>query len=243
MNIQLISDIHLEFGNRALVSTDTDFVILAGDVHTKGRAFDWARQQFPHQQVIYIAGNHEFYGEHLERTLDKMRAQSDEHVRFMDQDELVIDGVRVLAGTGWTDFMTTGNRVLALWEAQAMSDYKKVRTGTDFRKLKPTDVAARSVAFRSWLKAKLDEPFEGKTIVITHHAPLLLPSASGNSASHLDASFSNNWVELVEQADLWLYGHTHQAADFTISRCRLVSNPLGYPNEETGYDDDLTIRV
>lgn len=241
MNIQLLSDIHLEFGDRDPVSTDADLVILAGDIHIKGRAFDWIRRHFPNQRVIYIAGNHEFYGEHLERMLDKLRAQSDDHVRFMDQDELLIDGVRILAGTGWTDFRSTGNQVLAMWEAQAMNDYKKIRTGTNFRKLKPMDVAARSAAFRSWLKAKLDEPFDGKTVVVTHHAPLLLPSHS--SGSHLDASFSNSWVDLVEQADLWLYGHTHLAADFTVGRCRLASNPVGYPNEDTGFDGDLSIRV
>jgi predicted phosphodiesterase len=241
MKIQLLSDIHIEFGDREPVSTDADLVILAGDIHTKGLAFDWIRRHFPSQRVIYIAGNHEYYGEHLERMLDKLRAQSDDHIRFMDQDQLVIDGVRLLAGTGWTDFLSTGNRVLAMWEAQAMLDYKKIRTGTDFRKLNPTDVAARSVAFRSWLKERLYEPFEGKTVVVTHHAPLLLPSHS--SGSHLDASFSNNWMELVEQADLWLYGHTHQAADFTIGRCRLVSNPVGYPNEDAGFDGDLLIRI
>lgn len=241
MKIQLLSDIHLEFGDRDPVSTDADLVILAGDIHTKGRAFDWIRRHFPKQQVIYIAGNHEYYGGHLERMLDKLRAQSDDHVRFMDQDELLIHGVRILAGTGWTDFRSTGNQAMAMWDARAMLDYKKIRTGTDFRKLKPTDVAARSAAFLSWLKAKLHEPFEGKTVVVTHHAPLIPPSHS--SGSHLDASFSNSWVDLVEQADLWLYGHTHLSADFTIGRCRLVSNPLGYRGEETGFDGDLLIRV
>lgn len=244
MNIQLLSDIHLEFGDRDPVPTDADLVILAGDIHTKGRAFDWARWHFPHQQVIYIAGNHEFYGGHLERMLDKLRAQSDDHVRFMDQDELVIDGVRILTGTGWTDFRSTDNQVLAMWDAQqSMNDYKKIRTGNNFRKLKPSDVASRSIAFHQWLREKIEEPFVGKTVVVTHHAPLLLPSSSGNGHSHLDAAFANNWVDLVEKADLWLYGHTHQADDFTVGQCRLVSNPVGYPNEDTGFDLDLSIKI
>lgn len=243
MNIHLLSDIHLENADYAPVQPDADLIVLAGDIHNGTKAFDWARWHYPHDRVIYVPGNHEFYGGHFERTLDALRARSDDHVRLMDMDEIRIGKVRILAGTGWTDFQSTGNQPIAMWDAeQGMNDYQQIRTTKDYRKLKPTDVARRAAEFKSWLNGKFAEPFDGKTVVVTHHAPMIAPCAY-REPSHLDAAFSNNWPDLVEQADLWLYGHTHQADDFTVGRCRLVSNPVGYAHENTGYDYDQVINL
>lgn len=245
MDIHLLSDIHLEAYDYVPVQTEADLIVLAGDIHSKERAFDWAHRHYPNDQVIYIAGNHEFHGGHLERTLDRLRARSDDHVRFMEQDELRIGNVRILAGTGWTDFQSTGNPSLVMQEAeQGKTDYRKIFTGDDARKLKPVDTVRRSRAFYDWLKGKLAEPFAGRTVVVSHHAPLIVPSRY-RQPSHMDAAYANNWIDLVEQADLWLYAHTHQADDFTVGRCRLASNPVGYhgEGENTGYDPDKVITL
>lgn len=48
---------------------------------------------------------------------------------------------------------------------------------------------------------------------------------------------------LVEQADAWIFGHTHHAVDTEISGCRLVSNPKGYPGERTGFVPDFVLAI
>jgi predicted phosphodiesterase len=48
---------------------------------------------------------------------------------------------------------------------------------------------------------------------------------------------------LLSKTDLWVYGHTHVAADFTKCGCRVVSNPRGYPGQETGFDPNLLIEL
>ena len=52
-------------------------------------------------------------------------------MHVLDRDEVVIDGVRFLGATLWTDFSATGNLVLAALEArQRMTDYRRIRTQT-----------------------------------------------------------------------------------------------------------------
>lgn len=59
----------------------------------------------------------------------------------------------------------------------------------------------------------------------------------------LIAAYANDWPQLLGKADLWVYGHTHLAADFFKSGCRVVSNPCGYPNQNTGFDPGFLIEM
>lgn len=43
--------------------------------------------------------------------------------------------------------------------------------------------------------------------------------------------------------DLWIFGHTHEAVDEVVNGVRFVSNPRGYPTEETGFRPDLVVSV
>ena len=79
MRIHLLSDIHLDIeipGYAFQPSVlDADVTILAGDIHTGARGLEWARRVFP-GPVLYVPGNHEFYGGHIDSTLGTMRAAS-----------------------------------------------------------------------------------------------------------------------------------------------------------------------
>lgn len=64
MRLRILSDLHLEFfdGGRELPEVEADLIILAGDIHQKTEGLAWARQQFPEMPILYVLGNHEFYG-------------------------------------------------------------------------------------------------------------------------------------------------------------------------------------
>ncbi|WP_229412286.1 MULTISPECIES: metallophosphoesterase [unclassified Massilia] len=73
MRLLILSDLHLEVWRELAPHIDIsisrpDVIILAGDIHTKARAPAWAAKTFPGVPVLYIAGNHEFYGELLKRS-------------------------------------------------------------------------------------------------------------------------------------------------------------------------------
>lgn len=89
MSIHLLSDLHNEFSSFVLEVMGADVVILTGEIDVKTRVVEWARQIFL-GPVLYVPGNHEFYGGHFGHTLQKMRAAQGERVRVLDRDEVII---------------------------------------------------------------------------------------------------------------------------------------------------------
>jgi 3',5'-cyclic AMP phosphodiesterase CpdA len=123
-----------------------------------------------------------------------------------------------------------------------MNDFTVIRADDCYRRLRPDDLVAKSKAAYAWLTKELDRPFDGKTVVVTHHAPAL-DYVGDDHPAHLIAAYANDWPELLGKADIWIYGHTHVAADFLKNGCRVVSNPRGYPNQKTGFDPDFLIEI
>jgi predicted phosphodiesterase len=220
-----------------------DLVILAGDIHTKSRGVAWAQSTFD-VPVIYVSGNHELYKGHFDNTLRSMKELAlGTNVHVLEEDSVVIDGARVLGATGWTDFSAGGNVFQSSEEARrGMNDFRRIRAGEGYRALSVSDVINRNRQTHEWLSHKLSEEFNGKTIVVTHHCPLTeLSGPEKNSA--LMPAYSNQWPELVKQADLWVFGHTHSHVDEMVGACRVVSNPHGYPGEECGFDSGFIIEI
>ncbi|MHC8361909.1 metallophosphoesterase [Pseudomonas sp. LS2P72] len=242
MKLRIYSDLHNEFAVFEAPAVAADVVILAGDIHTKARGVAWAGETFS-CPVIYICGNHEFYGGHIDYTLQKMKEAALPHVHVLENEVFVWNQTRFLCATGWTDFSSTGNVVAATQTAwDWMNDFRVIRTGENYRRLRPSDLISRNHASFAWLFKELDEPFDGKTVVVTHHAPIAEVMGDKHEG-HLSAAYSNRWHELLDKADLWIFGHTHRAIDITLGRCRVVSNPRGYPYEDTGFDPNLMINL
>ncbi|WP_237045297.1 metallophosphoesterase [Aquipseudomonas alcaligenes] len=245
MRIHLLSDLHNEFSSFVPVPLDCDLVILAGDIDLKSRGVEWAKQAFS-VPVLYVPGNHEFYGGHLTHTLEKLRAAQDDLVRVLDRDEVVIAGVRFLGAIMWTDFAATGNPHIAAFSAQnALNDFRQIRA-ENYRRIRPADLIAQSVETKDWLRDRLAESFDGPTVVITHHAPTLRSLQDNpHAGTHLDSAFANRWDDLMggDQVALWVHGHSHTAVDYDVAGTRVVSNPRGYPGEETGFCPDWVIEV
>jgi Icc-related predicted phosphoesterase len=178
--------------------------------------------------------------------LDDMKKLSSDKVKVLDMGELVIGGVRFLGATAWTDFAATGDPALAaLFAQQTLNDFNLIRTDK-YRRIRPADLIKASEKAKSWLRSKIEEKFHGKTVVITHHAPLMQSlENSPHAPSHLEAAFANRWDELIEggKVDLWIHGHTHISVDYKANGTRIVSNQRGYPGESTGFNPELIIDV
>lgn len=242
MKIQVFSDLHLEFSHVEPPKREPDLVILAGDISTKAKGVQWANQAFT-CPVLYVAGNHEFYGGHIDRTLSKMRGQAAPHVHILENQSFIWQQTRFLGTTAWTDFTSTGDQLAASQIAWGcMNDFRAIRADTSYRRLRPDDVIQRNHAASDWLKAELTKPFPGKTVVITHHAPTNAVVGDKHDG-HLNAAYANEWGSLIEMSDAWIFGHTHQAVDVRLSGCRVVSNPRGYPDEDTGFNAALEIEL
>lgn len=245
MRIHLLSDLHLEFQDFSPATNDADVVVLAGDIDLLARGVEWASKKF-RCPVIYVAGNHEYYKGHLDRTWEKMRTKALPHVHVLENDQVIINGVRFLGATGWTDFRSTGDVSSARHSAQgSMNDYRQIRTGAQYRRVKPIEIQQKSEFAKRWLLSQLSTKYQGKTVVVTHHAPLS-ECAPGikYEMGHLAAAYVNEWEEFAEfDIDLWVHGHTHVGYQKSINGIPHASNPRGYPFEDTGFISDLVLTI
>ncbi len=248
MKVRIYSDLHHEFSaapnlDLGCVSHDADVVILAGDIHTRGRGVAWAQEAFD-VPVVYVLGNHEYYKGHFDKTLRSMKQLAEgSHVHVLENECLVIGQVRILAATAWTDFSANGNVHQSSEEARrGMNDFRKIRAGEGYRALSVSDVISRNHQTYDWLAQELAKGFDGQTVVVTHHCPLI-DFSGPEKGSVLMPAYSNQWPELVKQADFWVFGHTHSHVDEVFEGCRILTNPQGYPGEDCGFNPDFLIKI
>jgi len=244
MRVYLLSDVHLEFTPFVPPAVDAEVVILAGDIDVGTRGLAWAERMFD-CPILYVAGNHEYYGGHLSRTLEKLRALQTERVRVLERDAVTIGGVRFLGATAWTDYSATGNAAWAQRQAQAqMNDFRRIRTD-GYRRVRPADFIQQCQQALIWLRDRLAVAHGGPTVVITHHAPSLRSlQHSAYAGTDLDAAYANAWEPLMGPSiDLWVHGHVHEAVDYVIAGTRVVCNPRGYPGEDSGFDPGLILEL
>lgn len=239
MKIQLASDLHLEFpqrdrpGERIIAPVPgADVLVLAGDIADGAEPFRlFANWPTPVRiPIIFVAGNHEYYGHLIDPMFRKMREGAAlNNIHFLENDSIEIDGVRFLGTTLWTDYCLQRDRTQAhqMEHAQRhLNDHSRIRTG---RKLfTPQDALDRHLIARAWLEAELAKPFAGKTVVVTHHAPHPLSVHPRFIGNLLNAAFVSDMSELMPSVDLWLHGHVHDGFDYQVGRCRVVANPAGY---------------
>lgn len=248
MRLRVLSDLHNDCypSPRVLAPAPADVVILAGDIDEKRRGVAWAAEHFD-CPVIYVAGNHEYYKGNLPLTLEKMREEAAEtpNVHVLENDSRVIGGVRFLGATLWTDLCLTGDPASAGWRAsEEMRDFRKIRVGTGYRRLRPADVQLKASITRNWLAAQLAIPFDGPTVVVTHFAPSARSLEGARSGTHLDAYYACDLEALMGPAvALWVHGHVHEAVDYRVNGTRVMSNPIGYPGETTGGDETLVVDL
>ncbi len=111
MKIRLLSDLHHEHfdGRRQLPEVEADVVVLAGDIHSHLEGLHWARETFADSEIVYVAGNHEFYSSEMTDLTQAMRniARALE-IHFLENDEARIGPARFLGATLWTDFQLYG---------------------------------------------------------------------------------------------------------------------------------------
>ncbi len=239
MKIQILSDLHLGHGAMDPPATGADVVILAGDIARPYRAIAWALGFG--KPVLYVAGNHEFYG----GSIDGMRAEMKRlcrgtAVHVLDDDQLVIDGVRFLGTTLWTDLdLYEGPaRTAAIDEAnRLMRDFTRIRRAeASHARLTPEDSAELFRGHARWLSDRLAEPHPGPTVVITHHAPSPRSIHPRFAGSLLNPCFVSDAESLLDgrRAQLWIHGHTHDSFDYVCNGTRVLCNPRGY----AGVDDN-----
>lgn len=253
MKLNILSDLHMSCGVIDLPQTDADVVVLAGDIARPQEAVAWASGF--EQPVLYVPGNHEFYGGSLSSTVQELkRLCAGTRIHLLDGKEIIIAGVRFLGTTLWTDFELFDQgeqRAQAMHETQSfMRDFQKIRIDDSSGRLfTPEDCAALCQSNARWLEQRLADAYAGPTVVITHHAPSRQSIHPRFAGSLLNGGFVSDLDRLMGagQAQLWIHGHTHDSFDYEVNGTRVVCNPRGYSregvNENPSFDSRFLVEV
>lgn len=276
MKLLILSDLHLELGTFLVPTVDYDVVILAGDISVPGsKAMRWARQAENFGEtppIVFVPGNHEFYQGVLQTTLREMALTARScNVHLLAPGEAVIAGVRFLGCTLWTDFelpiqtktglLVDSERAMKAAKVH-LNDYSSIRwiEAKEFsdapaaakskkRRLAPEDTRALHQSDRAWLAQKLADPFDGPTVVVTHHAPHRSSLAPCYQSDWLSASFVSDLPSFFfDVPSLWIHGHVHASLDYEAGNCRVVCNPRGYlrhgrDQENKQFNPELVVEL
>jgi predicted phosphodiesterase len=251
VKLRVLSDLHLEACDWAPPDVATDVIILAGDIHHGAAGIAWARQHFKSLPVIYVPGNHELFDGQLQNVLDQLRETALRYdVHFLDSDETVIDGVRFLGATLWSDFALYGNADSlinnSMAHAQAhMIDYQRIGFA-DGIPFSPEHSRVIHRAQVQWLERTLHVEFPGSTVVVTHflpHRASIHPRYAGEPSNPFFASDLDRLVR--PPVTPWIHGHTHESIDVMKNGTRIICNPRGSlpdaPNQ--AFNDRLVVDL
>lgn len=255
MKLHILSDLHLEFSEFIPASNAADVIVLAGDISIRSEGISWARKSFPKQEIIYVAGNHEFYGSQRGQVLEDIRNECATYrVYFLNDDVLQLQdpktktSVRFLGATLWTDFLLFGEDLKSKCLSDGeryLNDFRRIRDeGGIFSPKKSIQLHEKSLA---WILQELESPFDGKTVVVTHHLPSMHSVAERYKRDLLSACFSSELEHLFGKMSLWIHGHTHDSCDYEIKGTRVVCNPRGYVRsnhaENSEFNPSLIVEI
>lgn len=264
MRLLVLSDLHVEFGAFAPPTPlpEHDAVVVAGDVGERlaARVLPWLRAAFPGPHpVLYVPGNHDFYRTTLQREIAAARAVAAElglHL-LAEGERVVIGNTRFVGATLWTDYAVKPEaRAHAMAAAQdrqtGMNDHRRIKAVVEggINAFRPSQAARLHAAQRAAIETALAEPFEGASVVVTHHAPHPRSLTTGAWREVLDAAYASDLTPILEgpQAPaLWIHGHVHASSDYRVGGTRILANPRGYAEAgrpgNAAFDPALVVTV
>lgn len=228
MKVAYCSDLHLEFKSIELNNEGgAEVLILAGDIYLIYRMHDdmvdtfnsfinHVASEFKH--VIYVTGNHEYYDANI-NDIQKLRdvVNGYDNVHVLDNESIIIDGIKFVGGTMWTD-MKKDDQYVKRMAPYAMNDFRIIEG------LTPELSIEKFHAFNNYLET--EKPVD---VVVTHHGP----SWSCIGLEYIGSKYNPMYVSDVDVSDVkyWVYGHLHTGNSFEQDGCNIVTNARGYPSE------------
>jgi Icc-related predicted phosphoesterase len=243
MRVQLLSDVHVEFHAdqgadfvRSLEPAGVDVLVLAGDIAVGPGivgALGLFCERYRDATVLYVHGNHEFYGTDRESVVGFTRAAvaAHENLVWLDSETAEIGGQRFVGGPLWFE-----RRLEAARFKRSMADFGQI------------------TRFESWvydenrrMKQLLAAELREADVVVTHHLPTQRSVSPRFLSSPLNAFFVCDVEELIEERRprLWMHGHTHVSVDTRIGPTRILCNPFGYAGWELnpGFVDGMYVDL
>lgn len=242
MLVKVLSDLHLHptHNSHTYVDHGEYVCILAGDIAEGMRGVNWAVSNIPkHIQVLYVPGNHEYYGQEYFELNEKFSKHNmtGSNVQVLLNEEVEIGGITFAGSTLWTDFALYGDSVIAgnNWK-RGLNDHSWIKyRDHNLSILDMLRMNKEALSFLSGCSAK---------VLVTHYGPST--SESPRWAGHpLTPGFLTKIPRNIHSRFKYhIHGHTHSHFDYTNEHgVRIICNPKGYFGEGTSFNDELVIDI
>lgn len=249
--IQVLSDLHLEASIRTRVfqipDVGADVLVLAGDIHNGLQGLDYlAKHNSRYHRVIYVPGNHEFYGHDIEtlhaQMKDKVKDLGMSNVHVVNNEVVSFRDIDFVCSTLWTDFQRR-NPVSMEIARVSMRDYEQIMLNGKL--ILPYQILRIFNESRRFVEGFLESrDHSRRVVVVSHSAPSYRSRERRFNGDELTPSFCSDLDRVVAKANIWIHGHVHESFDYYIGDCRVVCNPKGndflYNNS---FDKDLVVAI
>jgi Icc-related predicted phosphoesterase len=251
MKLHVLSDLHLSRTSMPAAPVVGDVLILAGDIsdgvfeNTVNFAENYRRANLP---VLYVLGNHEFYGKNLARELKFLhRVAPRVGITLLHNRAVVLSNVRFAGTTLWTDFALSGPEKYVEWSMglvrKGFKDFRDIEHRG--RPLTPEATVRFHQRALRFLDRVFATPFKGKTVMITHHgiSPMSIhPRFAGNP---VNPGFVSDLEPRIKRwrPTLAIHGHVHNRFDYRLGRARVIVNPRGIIREVRGPGGEIRLQL
>lgn len=239
MRIAMFSDVHNESRETKFLPEvpDVDLCIVAGDMDEPISASIQFLQDSLGQRmdVIYVPGNHDHWNHTYRDNIKQAYLTADQcpNVHLLENELVIIDGVRFIGATLWTDYRWKGKEPLFAKQhaERTIEDYKLIKwSERPDRLVRADDLESEHYRSRRFIQDALRVPFDGPSIVVTHHGPHPRSIFHWYDGDMLSAAYTSDLSEILFKGApaLWVHGHTHKSFDYTVFDTRIICNPVGY---------------
>ncbi|WP_237478190.1 metallophosphoesterase [Lichenibacterium dinghuense] len=254
LRIQVLSDLNVDSFDMPLprLAPGTDAVVVAGDTcEGAEKAFAYLRAAFPPPTTILVVlGNHAFHGRTIIGELNRARELAPGYgIKLLENGTALVGGVRFVGATMWSGYDIRGERNMLdamAAAARGSADHQRIKL-VDKTSLWFTPKHARALFETStaYLTRIFGEPWDGPTVVVTHHAPSARSLQPGWDDDPLAPTLASNLDRMVEAsgAALWIHGHPYAACEYRIGATRVICNPRGSGEGNPAFDPALVVEV
>ncbi len=235
-----MSDLHLDYLKdskewlKNLNDVDCDVIAVAGDLSNFKKLGDKVTElceRFSDKPIVYINGNHDFWGSRREDVVSLMKFKMGQHKNF---DWVDIGESREYCGrtiTGMTLWFRKPINPILEFDFLDFYQIKKLRNWVYEENSKAIE----------YLETHLSED----SIVMTHHLASYKSVAPMWVGDSMNAFFVCDLTSLIEtkQPQLWVHGHSHEVCDYKIDKTRIICNPKGNTSEGRYFNPNLVIDV
>lgn len=246
MNIQIISDLHLEHNNNFTFSKaeNADILILAGDISSYTFQSDFVRECASQITSIMIMGNHEPLGYSIKETVQAWKNLNIPNLHILDNETIEINGIHFIGSTLWSNLNASPLNQIAIQDA--VCDFKKIFNENKTNLVSIADIQNEFDKSVSFIEKELAKDYK-KKVLITHHLPTFASIPDRFTNSPLNAAMASNLSNMLVYSDnlaLAIHGHTHDSMDYMLGdTVRIVCNPRGYHGENKQFDPLKVVSI